>query len=91
MAPPTFSSSAMPTSFTSSFLGDVSSGASSKQLGSSAIYSNDNVSGLSKAPGVGGILKPSQMFKKHGDGSHDHAINGSHTHSSYVISSEVQN
>ena len=89
LAPPTFSSSAKPTPFTSSFLGSSSNCASSKPLSGGAIYSNDDISGLNKAPGVSGILKPSQMFKKHDGGSHDQAVNGSHTHSSHVTSSEV--
>ena len=89
LAPPTFSSSATPTPFTSSFLRGQSSGTSSRPLGSGAIYGNDDIGGLNKASGVSGILKPSQMFKKHGDGSHDPAMNGSHTHSSHVTSSEV--
>ena len=67
----------------------MSNGASSKSLGGGAIYSNDDISGLNKATGVSGILKPSQMFKKHGDESHDQAVNGSHAHSSHVASSEV--
>ena len=89
LAPPTFSSSAMPTPFTSSFLGGVSNGASSKLLSSGAIYSNDDISGLNKAPAVSGVLKPSQMFKKHSDGSHEQTVNGSHAHSSHVTSSGV--
>ena len=67
----------------------MSNGASSKPLSSGAIYSSDDISGLNKAPGVSSILKPSQMFKKHGDGSHDQTVHGSHAHSSHVTSSEV--
>ena len=89
LAPPTSSSSATPTPFTSSFLRGESNGASSRPLGSGAIYSNDDIGSLNKASGVSGILKPSQMFKKHSDGSHDPAVNGCYTYSSHVTSSEV--